>query len=227
MQRNFFSVYTLTPWDGQNSKELTVIKLLSLRNVFNKFPVIEQEFLEDILSKVYKHQHYSWQKTIKRITGPNNQDYDITSFNFIWAFDKKNRIYQLLFQKVDESKKSQAVLVALAPPELGKLLGGFKKEAMHRILSLLNKPSEIKFLMILAPKGKSIAEEQQLLRVNNDNLDKSNYVNVLKNAPNIQGQWFPPIRAKCPICNGIMTEFRDPKGGFGKIICTKCGLKQN
>lgn len=226
MQNNFFSIYTLTPWDGLNSKQLTEVKLLSTKNILEKYPVIEKVFLEDLLSKVYNHQHYSWKKTIRRITGPKNHDYDIASFNFIWAFDKKNRMYQFLIQKIIESEKSQAILVALAPPELGKLLSEFKKEALHRILSLLNKPSAIKFLMILAPKGKSIVQEQKLLSIDKNYTDTSNYVNVLKNMPNIQGQWFPPIKERCPLCKGIMTDFQDFNTGMRNIICTKCGYRK-
>jgi len=226
MQNNFFSIFTLTPWDGLKSKQLTEVKLLSIKNILEKYPVIERVFLEDLLSKVYNHQHYSWKKTIRRIIGPKNHDYDITSFNFIWAFDKKNRMYQFLIQKENESEKSQAILVALAPPELGRLLSEFKKEALHRILSLLNNPSAIKFLMILAPKGKSIVQEQKLLRIDENYSDTLNYVNVLKNMPNIQGQWFPPIKERCPKCKGLMTDFQDFNTGMRNIICTKCGHRK-
>ena len=87
-------------------------------------------------------------KTIRRITGPNAEDYDISTFNFLWAYDDQNRMYQLLFQKTEEKKKSQAILAALAPPELERLFAQFKSEALHRILSLLNTPKIIKFLII-------------------------------------------------------------------------------
>ena len=69
-------------------------------------------------------------------------------------------------------KGSQATLVALAPPELGKLFDQYKKEAILRSLSLLNNPKKMKFLMVLAPKGKSVAEDQQLLQVNKNDLEK-------------------------------------------------------
>ena len=64
-------------------------------------------------------------KTIKRIVGPQNEDYDISNWSFIWAFDKDMRMYQFLFQYVIEEEKSHAVLVALAPPELAKLFSKY------------------------------------------------------------------------------------------------------
>ncbi len=224
---DFFYVKLFTPWDKLNSKKLTQIKLLSLKTIFKTFPVVEQAFFEDLISNIYEKTHYTWMRAIKRIIGTADEDYNISSFNFVWAIDDQNRMYQFLFQKLQEKENSQAILVALAPPELGKLLSEFKREALHRILSLLNNPSNIKFLMVLAPKEKSFIKEQQPLEVNNDYINKLNFINVLKNTPNIQGQWFPPINAKCPLCNGIITKFQDPKGGLGKKICTKCGFRQN
>ncbi len=224
---SFFSLYTFTPWDGLNSKQLTQVKLLSLKTAFHSFPVIEQTFFEDLMLNVYNQSHYTWKKTIKRIVGVGNEDYDITSFNFIWAFDDQNRMYQLLFQKIEEKEKSQAILVALAPPGLGKLLSKFKREALHRILTLLNKSSHLKFLMVLAPKGKSIVEEKQLLRVDKNEIDKLSYINELKNIPNMQGQWFPEFKSKCPVCKGEISGVGVSTIDFGRLICPRCGYKGN
>ncbi|MFX0004875.1 MAG: hypothetical protein ACFE9C_12820 [Candidatus Hodarchaeota archaeon] len=215
---NFFKIYTLTPWDSLNSKVLSEVKLYSLKNIFKKFPVIEPEFFDDILSNLYKFEHYSWYESIKRIVGPNAEDYDIKLWNFLWGMDTDRRIYQLLIQKVEE----RAILVALAPPELVKLFKEYKKEAILRILSLLNNPNKMKFMMVLAPKGKSIAEEQQLLQINKKDLERLKFNKMLKQMPNINGQWFPIFEAKCPICNGMLTEIKDYGIGFGKLVCPKC-----
>ncbi|MFX1387695.1 MAG: hypothetical protein ACFE9M_10810 [Promethearchaeota archaeon] len=220
---NFFKIYTLTPWDSLNLKTLTEVKLYSLKNIFKTFPVIEPEFFDDILSNLYKFKHYSWVESIKRIVGPNAEDYNIEPWNFVWGMDYDRRMYQLLMQKLEE----KAILVALAPPELGKLFKQYKKEAIIRILSLLNNPNKMKFLMVLAPKGKSIAEEQQLLQINKQYLEKLKFNNMLKQMPNIEGQWFPVFEAKCPICNGMLTEIKDYGVGFGKLVCPKCGYKKN
>ncbi|NVM38244.1 MAG: hypothetical protein HWN81_21800, partial [Candidatus Lokiarchaeota archaeon] len=131
---NFFKIYTLTPWDSLNSKILTEVKLYPLKDIFKTFPIIEPEFFDDILSNLYKFKHYSWVESIKRIVGPNAEDYDIKPWNFVWGMDNERRIYQLLLQKTEE----KAILVALAPPELGKLFKQYKKEAILRTLSLLN-----------------------------------------------------------------------------------------
>jgi len=161
---NFFSVFTYTPWDSFNATILTEVKLLSLKNIIKTFPVIEPGFFDDLRSNMYKFNHYSWVECIKRIVGPKNEDYDIKPWVFIWGMDHDRRIFQFLIQKVvEESKDSQAILVALAPPELAKLFKQHKEGAILRTLTLLNNPKKMKFLMVLAPKGKSIAEEQQLL----------------------------------------------------------------
>jgi hypothetical protein len=220
---NFFKIYTLTPWDSLNSKLLTEVKLYSLKNIFKTFPVIEPQFFDDVLSNLYNSKHYSWVETIKRIIGPNSEDYDIKPWNFMWGMDTDRRIYQLLMQKIEE----KAILVALAPPELAKLFKQYEKEAILKILSLLNNPNKMKFLMVLAPKGKSIAEENQLLQVSKKDLEKVKFNNMLKQMPNIKGQWFPTFEAKCPICDGMLTEIKDYSVGFGKLVCPKCGYKKN
>jgi hypothetical protein len=220
---NFFKIYTLTPWDSLNSKILTEVKLYSLKNIFKTFPIIEPEFFDDILSNLYNFKHYSWVECIKRIVGPKAEDYDIKSWNLLWGMDIERRIYQLLMQKIEE----KAILAALAPPELARLFNQYKKEAILRILSLLNNPNKMKFLMILAPKGKSLAEEQQLFQISAKDLEKVKFNNILKQLPNIKGQWFPTFEAKCPICNGMLTEIKDYGVGFGKLVCPKCGYKKN
>ena len=216
---NFFKIYTLTPWDSLNSKILTEVKLYSLKDIFKTFPVIEPEFFDDILSNLYQFKHYSWVESIKRIVGPNAEDYDIKPWNFVWGMDDERRIYQLLIQKIEE----KAILVALAPPELGKLFKQYKKEAILRTLSLLNNPKRMKFLMVLVPKGKSIAEKQQLLQVNKKDLEKLKYNNIIKQMPNIKGQWFPEYSPRCPNCNKLITEIKGFNVGFIKLKCPYCG----
>jgi len=220
---NFFSVFTYTPWDSLNTKVLTEVKLLSLKNIIKTFPVIEPGFFDDLRSNMYKYSHYSWVESIKRIVGPKNEDYDIKPWVFIWGMDYESRMFQFLIQKVEESKDSQAVLVALAPPELAKLFEEYKEGAILRILSLLNNPKKMKFLMVLGPKGQSIAEEQQLLQINKVDLEKLKFVNTLKQMPNIRGQWFPTFDVKCPICNGPLTQVYSPEVG---LKCKTCGFKK-
>ena len=221
---NFFSVFTYTPWDSLNTKVLTEVKLLSLKNIIKTFPVIEPGFFDDLLSNMYNFNHYSWVECIKRIVGPNNEDYDIKAWNFIWGMDHERRMFQFLIQKVEEeSKDSQAVLVALAPPGLAKLFEEHEKGAILRTLSLLNNPKKMNFLMVLAPKGKSIAEEQQLLRIYKQDFERLKFINTLKQMPNIKGQWFPTSDLKCPICNGPLTQVYSPKVG---LKCQTCGFKK-
>lgn len=220
----FFSVFTYTPWDNLNTQILTEVKLLSLKNIIKTFPLIEPSFFDDLLSNMYKYEHYSYLECIKRIVGPNNEDYDIKPWNFIWGMDQERRIFQFLIQKVDyESKDSQAILVALAPPELARLFEQYKEEAILRTLSLLNSAKKMKFLMVLAPKGKSIAEERQLLQINKKDLERMKFINTLKQMPNIKGQWFPTSDIKCPICNSLLTQVYGTEVG---LICQQCGFKK-
>jgi len=221
---NFFTVFTYTPWDNLNTKILTEVKLLSLKSIIKTFPVIEPGFFDDLLSNMYNFKHYSWVESIKRIVGPDIEDYDIKPWNFIWAMDQERRIFQFLIQKIDhKSKDSQAILVALAPPELAKLFEQYKEGAILRTLSLLNNPKKMKFLMVLAPRGKSIVEEQQLLQINKKDLEKLKFINTLKQMPNIKGQWFPTSELKCPICNTPLTQVYSHEVG---LVCQNCGFKK-
>ena len=220
---DFFNVKLFTPWDSLNSKNLTQVKLFSLQNIFKSFPVIEPEFFDDLLSNLYKFKHFSWTECIKRIVGPNDENYDISSFDFIWAYDDQNRMYQFLFQKIKEKNTSQAILAALAPLELGKLFKQYKDEAILRTLTLLNNPKKIKFLMVLAPKGKSIAEEQQLLQVGKKDLEKIKFNAMLKQMPNIKGQWFPEYSPRCPSCNRVIVDIKGFNVGLLKLKCPYCG----
>jgi DNA-directed RNA polymerase subunit RPC12/RpoP len=224
----FFLIHTLTPWDGQNTSQLTQVKLLSLKSVFDSFPVVEKRFFKDLAINTANNAHYSWMLSIKRIVGPNNEDYDITKFNLVWAMDDQRRMYQFLFQKVGETREaSQGVLVALAPPELAKLLMEYERSAIVRILSLLNDSNKIRLLMILGSKGKSIAEESQLFHFNKKDAEKLKYVNTLQNMPNIQGQWFPSITYRCPICNNEVSMVENyAVVGVSNLVCPQCGHKK-
>ncbi len=77
--------------------------------------------------------------------------------------------------------------------------------------------------MVLAPKGKSIAEEQQLLQINKQDLERLKFVNTLKKLPNIKGQWFPTSNLKCPNCNGPLSEVYTHEVG---LVCQRCGFKR-
>jgi len=224
----FFLINTLTPWDGQNTSQLTQVKLLSLKSVFDSFPVVEKRFFKDLAINTANNPQYSWMLSIKRIVGPNNEDYDITKFNLVWAMDDQRRVYQFLFQKVGETREaSQGVLVALAPPELAKLLMKYENSAIVRILSLLNDSNKIRFLMILGSKGKSIAEESQLFQFNKKDAEKLKYVDTLKNMPNIQGQWFPSVTYRCPICNNEVSMVQNyAVVGVSNLVCPQCGHKK-
>ncbi|NHJ20544.1 MAG: hypothetical protein EAX91_06360 [Candidatus Lokiarchaeota archaeon] len=224
---NFFSIFTFTPWDTLNTQVLTEVKLLSLKDIIKSYPVIEPSFFDDLLSNMYKFKHYSRVECIKRVVGPNEEDYDIKPWNFIWGMDQERRIFQFLIQKVKlEAKDTHAILVALAPPELAKLFEQYKEGAILRTLSLLNNPKKMKFLMVLTPKGKSIADEEHILKFNKKNLDKLKFYNMLKEMPNIKGQWFPDYSPRCPNCNKLITEIKGFNVGLASFICPYCGYKK-
>jgi uncharacterized protein with PIN domain len=82
--------------------------------------------------------------------------------------------------------------------------------------------------MILAPKGKSIAEERQLFPVNKAQAAKLKRIQTLGEMPNIAGQWFPSFEPRCPICNEPLVNLSslNYKVGFGQLVCPKCGYKK-
>ena len=131
-----------------------------------------------------------------------------------------------MFQKIKDAAASHAILVALAPPELAKLFQEHEKGAILRTLSLLNDPKKIRFLTVLGPKGKSIAEEQQLIQVSKTDLNKMKALNYMGKIPNIQGQWFPSFSPQCPICNELLVGMQNYQVGFGQLICPRCGYKK-
>ncbi len=219
----YFSIYTLTPWDNLSGELLSQVKLLSLKSILNKYPVIEPSFFEDLYSNLKNPGKYTSIDTIKRIVGPNNEDYDIKDWIFIWAMDNKSRMFQFLIQAEKSPKETQYIMVALAPPEIGKLFADYGKEAIIKTLSLLNNPLKIKFLILLKAKGKSVAEDAQSSIFNKAQLDNLKFIQQLKTQPNIKGQWFPTFTPRCPRCNTPFMDITTYQVGFGKLICPKCG----
>lgn len=224
--KELFSVFVYAPWDKLKTKKLTEIRFLSLKSIFDNYPVIETNFFEDLSENIRDNLNYSWFECIKRIVSPSKEDYGIQQWIIIWAMDMENRMYQFLFQKVEDSEESKAVMVGLAPPELAKLFAEYKDSAILKILSLLNDPKKIKFLMVLAPKGISIAKEQQLIQANKNELDKIKFVNSLKDMPNIQGQWFFPRNPMCPDCKGLLIEKINYEKDCQMLICPQCGYER-
>ena len=80
--------------------------------------------------------------------------------------------------------------------------------------------------MVLTPKGKSIAEEEHILQFNKKNLDKLKFYNMLKEMPNIKGQWFPEYSPRCPNCNKLITEIKGFNVGLASFICPYCGYEK-
>ncbi|MEJ2251439.1 MAG: hypothetical protein P8Y70_11750 [Candidatus Lokiarchaeota archaeon] len=185
----FFEVYTYTPWDNLNTKTLSKVKLLSLKSIFKNYPIIEQKFFNDITEKIGNQSHYSKYQTIRRVVGPNEEDYDISNWNFLWARDDQRRIYQFLIQRIKKDEK-------------------------------------IKFLIILAAKGNSIAQDQKLFPISEEDLKKKKVSDYLKSLPNIEGQWFPNFAPKCPICGSQMVQLTGYRTGFGKLVCPQCGYNK-
>jgi hypothetical protein len=226
MRKKFFKIQTYTPWDGLKKHTLSEVKILSLKSIYKSYPVIEQPFFDDLKEKISKFNHYSWIESIKRIIGPNDEDYDISKWNFIWAVDKEDRMYQFLFQKHKIENNYQGIMVAMAPPELAKFFSDYKREAILKTCSLLNTPDKLKFLMLLTNKGRSLAQELQTFQYSQEDLKKIKYANILKEMPNIKGQWFPSHRLECPICGSTLVDIEGYQVGFGKLVCPKCGYKQ-
>ncbi|MHA1195158.1 MAG: hypothetical protein ACTSRH_02980 [Promethearchaeota archaeon] len=224
--RNLFTIYLFDFNELSKEKRLTQVKLLSLKSIFKTFPIIEPKFFQDLAYNLQNYAHYSSFKSIKRIIGPDNEDYKIHDWSFIWAIDLEGRMFQFLFQKMVNPNSNKGILVGLAPPELGKLFSRYGAKAIMKTLSLLNQPNRIKFLIVFNPRGKSIVEEAKITSLNKQSVDKLKFFEYLKTLPNVKGQWFPAFEARCPICNSVMTEIKDYKIGFGKLICPRCGYKK-
>ena len=75
----FFSIFTYTPWESIQTTELSKVRLLSIRDIYQKYPVIEAEFFDDLKSNVQNYSQYESINTIKRIIGPNSVKIIISS----------------------------------------------------------------------------------------------------------------------------------------------------
>jgi len=225
-QTLYWNILTYTPWDRLQTDTLSKVRLMSILNVFDKYPIIGSKFFNDLNVNIKEYSHYTLYKTIKRIIDPYNKDYKIQNWNFLWAMDKQRRMYQLLFQKVKKNDKIMAVMVALAPLELIKLFSDYKKESILKTLSLLNNPKNISFMTLLFAQGKSIAEESQEFNISDKYLERIRFSKYLKEQPNVKGQWFPSFAPRCPICGSFMKELEGYRIGFRKLICPKCGYEK-
>ena len=137
--------------------------------------------------------------------------------------DNQRRMFQFLIQEEIVQEETQFIMVALAPPEIGRLFADYGKEAILKTLSLLNDPRKINFLILLEAKGKSIAEDAQAVKLTQTQLNQLKYIQELKNMPNIKGQWFPTFNPRCPRCNTSLIDMNSYQIGPGKLICPKCG----
>ena len=63
-------------------------------DIYNKYPVIEAEFFDDLKSNIKNFSHYESISTIKRIIGPNLEDYSI-SIKFIIVPSFNNIYYDI------------------------------------------------------------------------------------------------------------------------------------
>ena len=71
-----------------------------------------------------------------------------------------------------------------------------------------------------------MVEEQQLIKLNKNEIDKIEFINSLKSLPNIQGQWFFSHNPMCPVCKGLLIESMDYVKGYKKLVCPQCGYER-
>ncbi len=218
---HYFTVSVLNSWDPKRSSKISEVNLLSLKIILGKFPMIEKQFFSDLRDNLKNKPNYFSLRSIKRIVGPQKEDYELADWTLLWGLDFKFRAYQVLIQK---SKDGKGTLAAIGPVGLASFFDRMKWNSILPILSLLNSPEKMKFLVTLVPKGESIVKEMEQQKLKSAQVEQ--IINQWNSMKNVEGQWFPSFKPRCPVCNGSMEELQGYQVGFAKLICPRCGYSR-
>ena len=218
----YFKVTVFNTWDPRGVKISSNVNLLSSKFILGKFPKIENRFFEDLNENIKNKPHYFSQESIKKIVGPEKEEYNILDWVFLWGFDFKKRGFQLLIQKETEGK---GILVAIGPMELASFFDRMKLNSILPTLSLVNSSNKMKFVVLLKPRQESIIEKTQIDKIDSKKLKE--IVNYWKSIKNVNGQWFPKFKPRCSRCGTLIPELQGFEIGFIPLICPRCESKIN
>lgn len=216
----YFKVSLFNTWNPRDVKISSDVNLLSLKYILGKFPKIENKFFEDLKENIKKKPNYFSQDSIKRVVGPEKEEYDISNWFFLWGFDFKKRGYQLLIQ-ID--KEGKGILAAIGPMELASFFDRMKLNSILPTLSLINSTDKMKFVVFLKPRGDLIIKGLEMKGIEKGKIQQ--IMDYWKTLKNVDGQWFPTFKPRCPRCGRLIEGLHGFEIGFIPLICPKCGYE--
>jgi hypothetical protein len=214
-----FAAITHTSWQ----KETTQINLTSIKEAMSSFPMIERQYFDDLVNLCHNNSNYFVEAGLLRVINEQGKDLVADFWILLWAVDFRGRLFHILVERNPEYGGKGAI-VAVGPPEFLEFISSMKKNAILPTLTLLNSPEKMKSVGVLVSQPPKYAEVQK------DRLKSMNFarfkgwIDDLKAAPNVSGQWFPATGAtKCPLCNAGMIPMGNYQVAFGQLVCPQCG----
>lgn len=214
-----FNLATRTSWQ----KEPTRMQMSDMVNAIYPYPLIERAFFDDLTENCRKNGNYQVEMGLMQVINQEKKNLDPDLWILIWGKDFRDREFQLLIERHPDFGGKGAI-AAVGPADFFEYLSGMKQKALPATLTLLNEPSKMKAVYVVVSRPKSYQERSK------DQSDMQafarfkNWIEVLKQTPNKDGQWFPSNAPQCPLCGspvvGIADEYRV---GFGTLICPECG----
>ena len=214
-----FSIKTKTSW--QNGP--TVMHLRDLRESFEKYPLIEKEFFKDIRDLCQRKEHYFIQTGLLQVVDPKGAELEPNFWILLWAYDNEERVFQLLIER-NPDFEGRGVIAAAGPPDFYEFISGIKKRAILPLLGLFNTPDKIQKLGLIVSMPKSTSQLKEERNWWHALANFQQWITMLKNTPNVKGEWFPGNYPKCPECNNPLIGVQDDKEiNKGHLLCPYCG----
>jgi len=204
-------------------KEPMWLKLESMKVVMDKYPLIERKFFDDLIEKTRGNQQYFVEAALLRVLNEQGKDLNADYWILLWGIDFKDRLFHILIERNPEYQGKGAI-AAVGPAEFEQFISSMTHSGIMATLTLLNSPDKMKNMGVLVtrpPKYADISKDRQkaagLARF-------KNWINDLKDTPNVRGQWFPTNKVQqCPLCNAQMVNVPGYEIAFGQLLCPQCG----
>lgn len=217
-----FVLSTGTSWQ----KSLTKVQLEDMKEVFTPYPLVERKFFDDIIYHCRKETHYVVEMGLHEIVNSERRTMNPDLWILLWGKDFREREFQVLFERHPDYQ-GRGAIAAAGPSDLVEFFAKMKQNAILPTLTLLNSPEKMKAVYVIVSRPKSYDEKQKAQK-NFQALSRfADWIEKLKQTPNVEGKWFPHNAPTCPMCGGPLVGIQDQyRVGFGFMICPKCGHSQ-
>ncbi|MHA1729298.1 MAG: hypothetical protein ACTSWY_11275 [Promethearchaeota archaeon] len=226
-----FKVVTRVSWDSQPQK----IDLHGMNELSGSYPIISIKFFSDLVLNIKTQKSY-WAESGFQSLIIGDKQYEPHEWIFLAATDFKDRFFQILFSRSVEFR-GKGLIAAVAPREFAGFLQQFYvenkgEEAIIATLSLINDPNKMKSVVLFVSSPKEAKKAQTIRNITRKEKQSpelrqfNRWINGLKRAPNIKGQWFPSHKPVCPNCNEQLLGVPNYEIGFVYLICPRCGYQQ-